>query len=764
MLENIQNVFIAGAGVMGSSMAQLFAKCGYQVTLYDVSEQALVKSRELMEVNLGAAVETGRMSPETAQKIRAGIGYTQDPQDFARADYVVEAIIENMEIKKKFWSQISAIVKETAILTSNTSGLSLTEMAEAVRLPGRFCGMHWLNPPHICPLIEVIRAKETDEETMETVRAMALDIRHFPVTLNREVPGFLVNRFQFAILREAMSLVEAGVASMEDIDNLLSQRPYGFIHNDISAYYLAFILTEYASSEYSIHNGGAAISDPKEALAEAIKSTYSLKDGRYSEWFISPISATIANFYEVASRVFAFNKVTNIDSCVDYIRASVRNLEFPLWTLQYAFQLEEPVQQFIDLSVQLVGSKNASKNSTLAEKIGKLPLSEDQIDDLKRTLTKEKCWEGMRAYLNKYRDGEFWTQSSKFRCPNALQFLADKQTKDSAWLWDEETTHKCIDECIDEFRIIAKVNLAYNTSTTVDTCRDALRKWFSSLILPVDMVVKKYPQHSDLLTSLYRFSKNGSDSHLISEIVNKLDDFDEVFRISTDSTTNFRGAFDEYLTDFDDEQLLKVIEKVNKTDPNSISLDQFNRMVTNAISETSKGMKKQELISLWKKETGTDSPKDWSTKHLTPIKALFEAKESESVELVINVLSGIATDKQYIEKALKYLKNSDMLSLLNDQEHIDKSFREKVLRQYSSIFQDLEKVRAELYKKQKNVDSWLHNTSLIEELAKKEYDSNAKARALDVINSIPLEQLQKYLRTQVETNMALGIEILRQYK
>ena len=220
MLENIQNVFIAGAGVMGSSMAQLFAKCGYQVTLYDVSEQALVKSRELMEVNLGAAVETGRMSPETAQKIRAGIGYTQDPQDFARADYVVEAIIENMEIKKKFWSQISAIVKETAILTSNTSGLSLTEMAEVVRLPGRFCGMHWLNPPHICPLIEVIRAKETDEETMETVRAMALDIRHFPVTLNREVPGFLVNRFQFAILREAMSLVESGVASMEDIDNV----------------------------------------------------------------------------------------------------------------------------------------------------------------------------------------------------------------------------------------------------------------------------------------------------------------------------------------------------------------------------------------------------------------------------------------------------------------------------------------------------------------------------------------------------------------
>lgn len=220
MLENIKNVFIAGAGVMGSSMAQLFAKYGFQVAVYDVSEQAVVKSRELTEVNLGAAVETGRMSAQEAQTIRSGIEYTQDPQDFARADYVVEAIIENMEIKKQFWSQISAIVPPAAILTSNTSGLSLTEMAQAVQLPERFCGMHWLNPPHICPLIEVIRAEKTDEQTLETVRAMAQAIHHFPVTLNREVPGFLINRFQFAILREAMSLVEAGVASMEDIDNV----------------------------------------------------------------------------------------------------------------------------------------------------------------------------------------------------------------------------------------------------------------------------------------------------------------------------------------------------------------------------------------------------------------------------------------------------------------------------------------------------------------------------------------------------------------
>ena len=133
---------------------------------------------------------------------------------------MIEAIIENMEIKHGFWRQISAIAPETAVLTSNTSGLSLTVMAEAVERPERFCGMHWLNPPHICPLIEVIRAEKTAPETMDIVSAMARTIGHFPVTLMREVPGFFINRFQFAVLREAMSLVKEGIATPEDIDNV----------------------------------------------------------------------------------------------------------------------------------------------------------------------------------------------------------------------------------------------------------------------------------------------------------------------------------------------------------------------------------------------------------------------------------------------------------------------------------------------------------------------------------------------------------------
>lgn len=220
MVHNIQNIVIAGAGVMGSSMAQLFAAGNYTVTLYDINEEALEKSRSLIAVNQQASINSGELTVEASRKIHNHITFTCNQSCFKTADFVIEAIIEKMEVKHKFFEEISPLVPEKAILTSNTSGLSLTEIARTVLHPGRFCGMHWLNPPHICPLVEVIKGRETTQKTADIVYDVACDIHRYPVRLEKEVPGFLVNRFQFAILREAMSLVESGVAEKEDIDNV----------------------------------------------------------------------------------------------------------------------------------------------------------------------------------------------------------------------------------------------------------------------------------------------------------------------------------------------------------------------------------------------------------------------------------------------------------------------------------------------------------------------------------------------------------------
>jgi len=213
-----QKIVIAGAGVMGASMAQIYAQYGYNVTVYDLFPEAIRKGKDLIDLNQESNVVTGKLSAEESRDLLARISYTSDLDCFKVADHVVEAIFERMDIKHDFWSKVSAIVPKEAVLASNTSGLSITEMAKAVEHPERFCGMHWINPPHLVPLLEVIRGEKTNDATAKAVYDYALSVGKKPTRVN-DAPGFVLNRLQFAILREAMYIVENGIASIEDVDN-----------------------------------------------------------------------------------------------------------------------------------------------------------------------------------------------------------------------------------------------------------------------------------------------------------------------------------------------------------------------------------------------------------------------------------------------------------------------------------------------------------------------------------------------------------------
>jgi len=212
---------IAGAGLMGASMAQIFAKYGYTVTLYDIFEAGIEKGKELIRINQAASIEAGDLTAEESAEILARISYSMERECFRDADYVIEAIVENLDVKKEFWSAVSEIAKEDAVLTTNTSGLSITAIAEAVKRPERFAGMHWVNPPHLIPLVEVIAGDKTAEETLTIVKDVAESIHKKPVLVKKDVPGFILNRLQFSVLREALNIVENGVASIEDVDNVM---------------------------------------------------------------------------------------------------------------------------------------------------------------------------------------------------------------------------------------------------------------------------------------------------------------------------------------------------------------------------------------------------------------------------------------------------------------------------------------------------------------------------------------------------------------
>lgn len=217
----LRHVCIAGAGTMGYSMAQIFAQFGYDVTVYDLSAAALAGARAHITEGVAELIAAGKADDELACAIEESIVYTDELSCFAACDLVVESIVENLDIKRSFYADISQRVKPECILATNTSGLSINALATAVEHPERFIGMHWFNPSNIIPLIEIVRGDATDDATAEAVRAVAESLGKKPVVVARDVPGFVANRLQFAVLREALHLVEGGVIDEQGVDDVM---------------------------------------------------------------------------------------------------------------------------------------------------------------------------------------------------------------------------------------------------------------------------------------------------------------------------------------------------------------------------------------------------------------------------------------------------------------------------------------------------------------------------------------------------------------
>jgi len=218
---DIQRIVVAGAGTMGASMAQIFAKCGYDVVLYDIAEAAIQRGRNLVKVNQESQVASGDLTAEQSADIVSHLSYTMDKQCFADCDLVVESILENLEIKQNFWEEVSKIARPDCLLCTNTSGLSITKICARVQGKERFCGMHWFNPSHIVPLIEVINGDDTAPETAEAIYEFSRIIGKQPIYVKKDALGFIANRLQAAILREALHIQKEGIGDFSDIDGAM---------------------------------------------------------------------------------------------------------------------------------------------------------------------------------------------------------------------------------------------------------------------------------------------------------------------------------------------------------------------------------------------------------------------------------------------------------------------------------------------------------------------------------------------------------------
>jgi len=232
-LTDLETIAVTGMGTMGRGITQCFAAAGYEVKCYDVAETELKRSVPIIDSMQQTLVRAGMLTPDAAEDSLKRIRLSKDlPECLEGTQLVVEAIPEILDLKLSFYNQIDQICRPEVIFASNTSGLSITRLAEATNRPERVAGFHFWNPAHLMPLIEVAKGQKTSEDTANLLLALARRLGKKPILVRREVLGFIGNRLQYAVLREALHLVQEGIASPEDVDTAMKAGPglrYAFL-------------------------------------------------------------------------------------------------------------------------------------------------------------------------------------------------------------------------------------------------------------------------------------------------------------------------------------------------------------------------------------------------------------------------------------------------------------------------------------------------------------------------------------------------------
>ena len=220
--EDVSNVVVIGAGMIGPGIAQAFAARNYQVCLLDIKEEILLKAIENIRSNLSTMVQKGVSSESEIDCIISRIKTTTNMAEaVSEAQLVIEAVTENLELKQKVFQDLDRLCSPETILATNTSVISITEIAAKARRRERILGTHFWNPPYIIPLVEVVKGKETSEETLETTYQLLNNAGKHPVKVMKDVPGFIANRLQHALWREAISIVEYGIADAATVDEAI---------------------------------------------------------------------------------------------------------------------------------------------------------------------------------------------------------------------------------------------------------------------------------------------------------------------------------------------------------------------------------------------------------------------------------------------------------------------------------------------------------------------------------------------------------------
>jgi 3-hydroxybutyryl-CoA dehydrogenase len=249
----IKKIGVIGAGTMGNGIAQISSQIGCDVVMMDIEMRFVEGGMANIDKFLSKSVEKGKMTAEEKDAVIGRIKGSTDMADLKDVDFVIEAVLEDLELKKRVFSQLDEVVGPEVILATNTSSMSITEIAASTKRPDKVCGMHFFNPVPIMRLVEIIHGYATSDESIAITKDLAQRMGKVTVEVKKDSPGFIVNRIMIPHMLEAIKMVEEGIASIEDVDAAVKNGlnyPMGpFELMDLTGIDIAYFVTEYFYKE-----------------------------------------------------------------------------------------------------------------------------------------------------------------------------------------------------------------------------------------------------------------------------------------------------------------------------------------------------------------------------------------------------------------------------------------------------------------------------------------------------------------------------------
>ena len=258
----IKKIGVVGAGTMGNGIAQIASQIGCDVVMRDIETRFVEGGMKNIDKFLSRSVEKGKIAADQKDEIIGRIKGTTDMAELEDVDFVIEAVIEDMDLKKEVFKELDGLVRPEVILATNTSSMSITEIAASTNRPDKMCGMHFFNPVPLMRLVEIIRGYATSDETVTITRELAEKMGKVTVEVKKDSPGFIVNRIMIPHMLEAIKIVEEGIASIEDVDTAVKNGlnyPMGpFELMDLTGIDIAYFVTEYFYKELNKESKWAA--------------------------------------------------------------------------------------------------------------------------------------------------------------------------------------------------------------------------------------------------------------------------------------------------------------------------------------------------------------------------------------------------------------------------------------------------------------------------------------------------------------------------